>query len=166
MDFEALYRQQKEGVFNLALRLLKDRDRAMDATQEAFTRAFQARDKFRGDCRPSTWLYRIAYNVCLSMLEGRAGHSPLDDGLERPDPARSRPEAAAERRETDAAVARALERLGEEDRRLLCLMMEEEMGYEELAHVLGCTVEAVRMRACRARRKLREILEPLLGKAT
>ena len=133
-----------------------DRDTAIDATQDAFRKAFSARGAFLGRAAASTWLYRIAYNTCISKLEARRPHAPLEE--DRPDPAASRPDASAERRETVRSVQGALARLGEEDRRLLCLQMEEELGYAELAEVLDCSVEAARQRVSRARRRLKEIL--------
>lgn len=163
LDFEALYRQHRDSIFQLALRLLRDRDRAMDATQETFSRAFEAKDGFRGDAKPSTWLFRIAYNACLARLAQENGHGGPAEGAEPEDASASRPEAVAEREDNRAAVRRALERLGEEDRRLLCLQMDEDLDYQDLAAVLGCSVEAVRMRVSRARRRLKEVLMPVMG---
>lgn len=164
MDFETLYRQQKGGVFQLALRLLRHPEKAMDAAQETFVKAFKAKDSFRGESKPSTWLYRIAYNTCLAYGDGKdhAGQSP--DSAELFDREQAEPDGAALREELRFQVARALARLPEQDRRLLCLQMEQDLYYEDIAHILDCPVEAVRMRVCRARRRLREILSPMLEK--
>lgn len=161
LDFETLYRERRNMIFQLALRLLQDEEAAVDATQEAFAKAFKAQGKFRGESSPATWLYRIAYNVCLSKLGGARAETAPED-FESPDDARTRPEPEAERAETALLVKKALERLGEEDRRLLCLMMEKDMPYEDLAYVVDCPVEALRMRVSRARSRLREILLPIL----
>ena len=160
MDFAALYTKHCGSVFQLALRLLGDKEMAADAVQETFAKAFAARAAFRGESAPGTWLYRIAYNTCLSKLAEKRPHEPLE-GHDRPDAPTSRPERTAEAADISARVRAALARLDEDDRRVLCLQMDEALGYEELAAVLGCAEEAARMRVCRARRRLRELLGPL-----
>jgi len=161
LDFDLLYRRYSGSIFKLALRLLGDKEMALDATQETFLKAYESRDSFRGEARASTWLYRIAYNHSLSRLRER----PRTEGLEpadRPDSPQGRPPALAESSETGEEVRKALSALGEEDRRLLCLQGDGDLDYAELAEILGCTRDAVRARVCRARRRLREILGPLL----
>lgn len=157
MDFSELYRRHCGSVFQLALRLIKEREMAADAVQETFAKAFAARASFKGESAASTWLYRIAYNTCLDKLAKRRPHEPLES-VERPDAPASRPEPAAEAADAAARVRAALARLDEDDRRLLCLQMDEALGYAELAAVLGCSQEAVRARVSRARRRLRELL--------
>ncbi len=166
MDFTELYRRHADGIYRLAWRLLRDPEAASDATQEAFTRALGSWDRFRGEAQPRTWLYRIAYNVCLTRLSGVRPPQLDDKSDERPDPARTRPEAEAEREEACRLVRGALGGLAEEDRRVLCLLMDPDLAYGELAGILGCSVEAARMRASRARRRLRDVLEPLMEEET
>lgn len=132
---------------------------AADAVQETFAKALAARASFKGECAASTWLYRIAYNTCLDTLAERRPHVPIET-MEHPDAAGSRPEPAAEAANDVARLRAGLARLGEDDRRLLCLQMDESLGYAELAVVLACSQEAVRARVCRARRRLRELLGP------
>lgn len=164
LDFEALYRLHRNALFQLALRILRDRELAVDAVQESFAKAYESRKTFRGGSRPLTWLYRITYNTCLGKLRGKPRPS-LDAGaVELEDDARGRPEPAAVREETRGLVRRALAKLSEEDRHILVLLMEKDMSYKELAYVLDCPAEPLRMRVCRARRRLREILEPILGR--
>ena len=70
--FEALVKANEKGVYNLALRMLGNAEDALDASQEAFFRAYKALGRFRGDSKFSVWLYRLTSNVCLDMLR-RAG---------------------------------------------------------------------------------------------
>lgn len=162
MDFTALYESHRDRVYQLALRMLGDPDMASDATQEAFHKAFKARGAFRREAQPSSWLFRIAYNTCVDALR-RAKHARP---FEETDPGTSEPqggdlESGVESRQARRRVRAALETLEEDDRRLLCLQMDEGMGYAELSSVLGCPVTAVRMRVSRARRRLKEILYPI-----
>ncbi len=69
--FELLYRHYAERVMGLARQLLKDPQSAEDATQETFIRIFRSVRKFREGSRLSTWIHRIAVNVCLTELERR-----------------------------------------------------------------------------------------------
>jgi RNA polymerase sigma-70 factor (ECF subfamily) len=161
LDFEALYTRYSGPIFQLAFRLLGDKDMAADAVQETFAKAFKARDSFRGESRPSTWLYRITYNLCMSALESRSRLRPLE-GLEQADEPHTRPETALQSGETGKLVREALAQLDEEDRRLLCLQMDEELGYADLAAILGCSQEAVRQRVSRARHRLRDALSPFM----
>lgn len=164
MDFETLYQDYSGPIYQLALRLLRNQEAAIDAVQETFAKAFAARQDFRGQAKPSTWLFRIAYNLCLSKLREKDSGAQGVEILEQPDSAETRPEPAAERSELGSALRLALEGLEEEERRLLCLLMEENLSYDDLASVLRCSPEALRMRICRARRKLKTLLEPLLEK--
>ncbi len=166
MDFTELYERQKDRIFQLAYRLLGDRDRAADAVQETFTRAFAARASFRGEARPATWLFRIAYNLCLSRLADRR---EKDQGLgdrDWPEPSGRGPESGAERGEVSAEVRAALARLDEEDRRILCLRLEEDLDFKDLGEILECSPEAARQRYCRARKRLRDLLRPFLGEGS
>lgn len=162
MDFETLYKDYCGAVYQLALRLLRNQEAAVDAVQESFAKAFAARESFRGQAKPETWLFRIAYNHCLTKLRERRHGQGLEKIPERADAERTRPEPAAENTELGAVVRRAVESLEEEDRRLLCLIMEEDLSYDDLAEILRCSPEALRMRLCRARRKLKSILEPMM----
>ncbi len=67
-SFRDLVERHKDRAFTLAIRLLKQRTDAEEALQDAFLRAFQGLEDFRGDAKFSTWFYRILYNVCLTRL--------------------------------------------------------------------------------------------------
>lgn len=162
LNFDRLYHDHIHSIYQLALRLLRNGEMAMDATQEIFTKALRARADFQGRSKPSTWLFRIAYNECLGRLNGSRLLQGLE-GFDAADSIRARPESIVEERETSIEVRKAIFLLDEDDRRLLCLQMEDDLDYEDLAEILGCSEEAVRMRVSRARRRLKDILKPLLG---
>lgn len=149
-------------MYQLSLRLLKNEEEAVEATQETFRRALKAWDGYRNESKPSTWLFRIAYNVCLARLNKKSKAHESVENFSFPDHPRSRPEAHAQKHESISQVQKALLKLTEEDRRLLCLQMEESLGYEDLAKILACSIETVRMRVCRARQRLKEILMPVI----
>lgn len=141
---------------------------AADLTQEAFLKAWRALDTFRFDAGFSTWLYRLASNVCLDFLraEKRRAVLPLtldaDDGeeltLEPSDPAPT-PEEAALRAEEQARLTAAMEALEPEQRQILTLRVVNDLSYAEIADILGVREGTVKSRLSRAREALRKKLE-------
>lgn len=154
--FEELVRACEGGVWRLCRRMLGNDEDAMDASQEAFFRAYRGLDSFRGDSRFATWLYRLASNICLDMLRKRAA-APVteDDGRldALSDPAPS-PQEALERKDLRAAVDRAIMTLPPEFREALVLRDVNGLRYDEIAAVTGLEPGTVKSRICRARKKL------------
>ena len=70
--FEELVLKYEKTVYNLALRMVGDRDDAFDMTQEAFIKAYGSLSSFRGDSKFSVWIYRITTNVCLDFLRSKS----------------------------------------------------------------------------------------------
>ena len=157
--FEPLVKAHQDGVYNLALRMLKNEQDAMDAAQEAFLRAWRSLGSFRGESKFSVWLYRLASNVCLDMLRrsGRLRADSLTDeeGAEAELPDESAdPQRALERRELTAAVRQGLDALPPDFRQALVLRDINGLTYEEIAQVTGLEAGTVKSRIFRARRKL------------
>ena len=151
------------GVYNLALRMLKNEQDALDASQEAFLRAWRSLSSFRGDSKFSVWLYRLTSNVCLDMLRkaGRLRAESLTDeeGEDIPLPdARGDPHRALEQKELSAAVREGLEALPPAFRQALVLRDINGLSYEEIAQVTGLEAGTVKSRIFRARRKLADRL--------
>ena len=69
--FEVLVHAYEKGIYNLCLRMLGREQDALDASQDAFFKAYRSLGSFRGESRFSVWLYRLASNVCLDMLRKR-----------------------------------------------------------------------------------------------
>ncbi len=161
--FEELMAAYEKNVYNLALRMVNDREDAADMAQEAFIKAYQSLSSFRGDSKFSVWLYRIVSNVCLDFLRRRNRRSTVslsvedDEGeeaqLDIPDETFS-PEAQLERRLTREAVQRGLSGLPPDSRQILLLREIQGLSYEEIAQVLDLEVGTVKSRLFRARKKL------------
>ena len=172
--FEELVSRREAEVYRLALRMLGNPDDAMEATQDAFLRAYRALPRFRGEAAFRTWLFGIAINVCRSQLASRESRNrrrnvPLDatdheDGevaLSLPAAPGPDPERAAHGAELGVALARALAGLSSEHREILLLREMQGLEYEELASVLSCAVGTVKSRLARARGALRAAMEGL-----
>jgi RNA polymerase sigma-70 factor, ECF subfamily len=160
--FAALIEHYDHGLRKLAYRLLEDADRMDDALQEAYVRAYQALPRFRGESMFGTWLYRIAYNVCLEELERsrRVRLLPLDVTHEAID-SDSGPAATVARR---AGLAKALASLSPIDRAAVLLVDAQGFDYRAAGAVLGVPEGTVASRLNRARRALRhELAERVEG---
>lgn len=165
--FEILVEDQKKIVFNLALRMLGNEEDAYDISQDAFLKAYTNLSGFRGDCKFSSWLYKLTTNLCLDFIRKRNRHKviPLvyedDNGdseyLEIPDETYS-PEAQTEQKQMRESVRNGLNRLPPQQREILVLREIGGMRYDEIGSQLGIEEGTVKSRIFRARKKLCEIL--------
>lgn len=163
--FGVLYERYSPGVYNLVFRMVGNRDDAEDIRQEVFMRVHRSLGGFKGRARFSTWLYRIATNVCLDQLRRR---KPVDTSSEildetnweaLTDHEEGNPVAAYERQETQDLVQKALLEVPEHYRVLLILRHLEDRPYEEIAQIVGCSVNALNVRLHRARQAFRKVLQ-------
>ncbi|MGE4353292.1 MAG: RNA polymerase sigma factor [Oscillospiraceae bacterium] len=167
-DFEIFVLQYQTPIYNLALRMVGNEEDAYDLTQDAFIRAFNSLESFRGDCKFSVWLYRLTSNLCRDFLRARRRRKVVsltyftsDEGeeleFEIPDE-RYCPHTALERQELRDAVHRGLSRLPDDQREILLLREIGGMSYDEIALTLSLEPGTVKSRIFRARKKLCTIL--------
>lgn len=165
--FELLVLDQSKIVYNLALRMVGNQEDAADLAQDAFLKAFTSLPSFRGECRFSSWLYKLTTNLCLDHIRKRSRQKtvPLyyedDEGneemLEIPDE-RISPETEAERRQLREEVRSGLEQLPPMQREILVLREIGGLSYDEIGAQLDLEAGTVKSRIFRARKKLCEIL--------
>jgi len=150
-----LFRRERERVFRVALAMLGDPEKAEDAASQAFLEAYRSWPSFRGHSKPSTWLHRIAVNVCLQMIRKRGVvETPLEESAARDPGARTEEKTVARE-----AVRRALEQLDGEHRAVVVLHEFGGYRYREIAAILDCPVGTVRSRLHYGMRRLRVLLE-------
>lgn len=152
--YRALAERHLTGVVRYATRMLSDQAEAEDVAQETFLRLW--RDAGRYEARghkPSTWLYRIAHNLCVDRLRVR---KPQADAPEQT--ANERTSGPLADQELSAHVSAALARLPERQRAAIALVHYEDKSLEEAGAVLGCAAGAVESLLARGRRSLREQL--------
>lgn len=173
--FDLLILRHQDRVFTMALRMLSNREDALDLAQEVFLTVFRSLRGFASKARFSTWLYRVTLNRCRDELRRRSSvkHTrpkSLDRcrepaGLDPP--ARTpAPPAQAIARETAERIITAIHELPVEARETLLLRDQEDLSYEAIAEVLEIPVGTVRSRLNRARTLLKERLLPLLEGGT
>ena len=145
-------------------RLLGSADDAEEATQDVFLRVWQQAERFERRAGFATWLYRIATNVAYDMLRRRKAQRrtlPLEKSVAYSVDAEAQALAGLEQEERARHLQYALQTLRPEDRSLLILYYQEEMSYDEICGITGCSYPVTKVRLLRARQRLRAVLEPL-----
>lgn len=175
--FNELVLTYERRVFSLVFRMLGRRDEAEDLSQEVFVQVFKAIDQFRGDSKLSTWIYRIAVNLCKNKTKYLARrHTGQQDDIDAmadrvPFSAAKgvsvgdvgRPDELVEGMQMEAVVKRAIAQLEPDFRQALILRDVEDMSYEEIAAVTGLPDGTVKSRIHRARGQLRALVEKAMG---
>jgi RNA polymerase sigma-70 factor, ECF subfamily len=162
--FAALVDEHQRYIYNLALRVLKDENEALDLTQETFVRAWTALPNFRGQSQFRTWLYRIATNLCYNRLPNlRRSLTELgEDVLEEiPETSMDNPAHKMEAGEIKARLYQAIDRLDSHYKLLITLRYQNELSYEEIASTLNLPLGTVKTGIFRAKEHLRKALAPL-----
>ncbi len=153
-------------VIGFVKRMVPSGEEAEDITQEVFIRAFQGMGRFDGRSSLRTWLFRIAYNLCVDASRKRSRStqdvSLMDaDGeetMELPD-SRWNPETLILDDELRAVIERAISTMSEKLKTVLLLHDREELGYEELAGMLNIPVGTVKSRLFLARAHVQKAVE-------
>lgn len=147
------------GVFRLVARMVGDASLAEDLTQDVFLKAFRNLKTFRGESKLSTWLYRIAINLCRDFRASRTGRSRLaETSLERladlgfdPPSVDPGPDEIHEGRRTEEAFRDSIDALGEPLRAAFLLRHLAGRSYEEIAEILSISKGNAKVRVHRAR---------------
>lgn len=171
--FGELVAHYQQPILNLVYRTLGDLTEAEDLAQQAFVQAFRAAQRYRQDARFSTWLYTIARNLCLNELRRRSRHpaESLDAAtaesehrvpLQVEDRGQAPPPDTTLRKELEQKIAEALQALPPNQRMAVLLCRDEDLSYEDIARVLGCTVSATKSLIHRGRETLKHRLKAYL----
>ncbi|OUQ76163.1 sigma-70 family RNA polymerase sigma factor [Flavonifractor sp. An100] len=165
--FEQLVLDNQNRIYSLAVRLTGSREEGADLAQEAFFKAWQGLDSFQGESSFSTWVYRLATNVCIDFLRRQNRRREVEqvvslDDEERtwaePADLRQDPQRHLERAELSRAVERGLEALPEHQRKILIMRELSGLSYQEIGQALELDLGTVKSRLARARLALRKIL--------
>ena len=159
--FAALVEEHQRYVYNLALRVVKDENEALDLTQETFVRAWTALPNFRRQSQFRTWLYRIVTNLCYNRLPNlRRSLNDLGDDVMEEIPATSTnaPAQEFESNETRQHLHQAIDSLDAHYKLLITLRYQHELSYEEIASTLNLPLGTVKTGIFRAKEQLRRSL--------
>lgn len=171
--FRWLIRRYQSRIYNFARRMLTSADEAEDVTQEVFLKAFKNIRSYDGRAAVSTWLFKIASNLCVDRARRRKRRSEavsLDAGPEsallEPTDSTWDPESHAVATDMRAALDVAIASLSEKLRPVLLLHDVEGMDYKQIADSLGIPLGTVKSRLFLARGHLQAALEPYLSGGT
>lgn len=162
--FAALVNEHQRYVYNLALRVVKDENEALDLTQETFVRAWTALPNFKGKSQLRTWLYRIVTNLCYNRLPNlRRSLNDLGDNVMEniPETNFNNPVQEFDTNETRRHLHQAIEDLDEKYRLLITLRYQNELSYDEIASTLNLPLGTVKTGIFRAKEQLRKSLARL-----
>ncbi|MEP7059612.1 MAG: sigma-70 family RNA polymerase sigma factor [Actinomycetota bacterium] len=153
--FTALVQRHQTRVYNLALRMMGNREDAADATQDAFVHAFRKLPGFRGDSAFTTWMHRVTVNACYDILRKRKREPGLhivseDPGAPAREPAPPDPDHADEV-SGSLDAQEALSRIPDDFRAVLVLADVHDLPFQEIAAILEIPVGTVKSRAHRGR---------------
>lgn len=171
--FEELLRRYETQVVTFCYAFMRNRDSAEDLAQETFLRVYRNAARYQPVAKFTTWLYKIAANLCINEL--KKGQLRSSRSLDEPagsDPDGTRiierlankgdaPLTEAEKHEAQGLIERAISHLPDDQRTTLVMVEYHHMQYHEIADILGVTVSAIKMRVKRARETLRETLKIL-----
>ncbi len=155
--FDELVRRHRDRVFAVCMRMLRDRDLALDAVQDTFVMLFRKADRFKAEAAFTTWLYRVTVNVCYDHLRRnqRRRTEPLPEGT---DPVDLRGEDAFAAADVRPQVESALQQIGAEFRAAVVLVDLQGLSLEMASDALGVPIGTVKSRVFRGRRQLAELL--------
>jgi len=170
--FESLVEKYKQPVMNLVFRTLHDPTEAEDIAQHVFVQVYKSAHRYEVSAKFSTWIFTIARNLTLNEIRRRTRHPA--DSLDATSPEDDQPIIQVEDRkhfsapdnvlhgELEAKVEEAIAGLPEKQRTALLMCREDELSYEDMAKVLGCSLSATKSLIHRARETLKQVLKPYL----
>jgi len=170
-SFNQLILRWERPIYALAYRTIGREEDARDVCQETFLRAFRALPAFRGQAKFSSWLYRIALNLCrdwmrrerrVPVVQAPEGVDLLDLAAEN-EPSESIEELVA-RKDLTKLVERVMARLPEEQRTAIVLKEYHGLTFQEIADVVGCPLSTVKTRLYQGLTVLRRELAKTAGR--
>ncbi|MSR46715.1 MAG: sigma-70 family RNA polymerase sigma factor [Planctomycetes bacterium] len=167
--YRTIVERYSARLYEVVLRIVKERADAEEVVQDAFFRAWRNLDRFKFDSALYTWLYRIAVNAAVDLAKKRrrrvarsldAGEVPMHEGLPGNSP---EPDANLRRSEAIEWVRAAVAALPEPFHSILVMREYGDLSYEQLSEVLSVPKGTVESRLFRARQKMRDWLQSKLG---
>ncbi|MGA2246567.1 MAG: sigma-70 family RNA polymerase sigma factor [Verrucomicrobiota bacterium] len=171
--FAELVEKYKQPLFNFITRYLRDETESEDLAQNVFLQVYKSRQRYEQTAKFSTWLFTIARNLCLNEIRRRSrhpaesleeAHNEHEDQPQRQyeDKKNSLPVDQVLQGELAGKIEAALAELPEVQRTAILLCRQDELSYEEIARILGCSLSATKSLIHRGREALKEKLKPYL----
>ena len=171
--FAELVDKYKQPVMNLVYRMVRDATEAEDVAQTVFVQVYKSAARYQASSKFTTWLFTIARNLALNEIRRRSRH-PVDS-MDRPHPEHEdqplhqfedkktfTPPESLLHGELAEKISHAIAELPDNQREALLLCRQDELSYEEIAKVLGCSLSATKSLIHRGRETLKAKLKPYL----
>lgn len=173
LAFAQLVDKYKQPVMNLAYRMIHDAIEAEDLAQNVFVQVHKSAQRYQASSKFSTWLFTIARNLCLNEIRRRGRHPAEsldaphpqfeDQPLHQVEDSKSfGPPESLLHGELEEKIEWALAQLPETQRTAILLCRQEELSYEDIAQVMGCSLSAAKSLIHRGRETLKQKLKPYL----
>ena len=156
--FDIIVERHQRQVYQLCYRFAGNHEDASDLAQDVFIRAYRGLHSFKGQSAFSTWLYRIAVNVCLNRVGARSQTWATLDAAEQADTREERADARILRGERAAEVRAAIARLPKKQRAALILRVYHDLPHDQIAAIVGSSVGAVKANFFHALANLKKLL--------
>ncbi|HEX9047678.1 MAG TPA: sigma-70 family RNA polymerase sigma factor [Verrucomicrobiae bacterium] len=171
--FAELVDKYKQPLFNFICRTLRDEAESEDLAQNVFLQVYKSRQRYERTAKFSTWLFTIARNLCLNEIRRRSRHPAESIEETQTDNEDQLPRQYEDKKiflptedvlhgELAAKIEEALADLPENQRTAILLCRQDELSYEEIAEILGCSLSATKSLIHRGRETLKEKLKPYL----
>lgn len=171
-NFERIVAENESKIFNTIYSFVGDYEDALDLTQETFICAYRHIGKFRHESSISTWLYRIAINLCKrDYKKQKRRNSIVTDSLDDPKISRVATNQSSETISADEVIEvseqediirHEIYALPKKHRTVIVLKYLQDLSYEEIADIIGCNIGTVKSRLSRAKEKLKVGLERVM----
>ena len=173
-NFPQIYQEYEQPMFNYILRMVQDHETAKDLTQDVFVRVYQHLSTFRGESSFSTWIYRLATNLCrdhfrkkssrqdnhtdllgmLSSAENQTVEISQSHECHHPMPS----DEAVIKSEMNVCIHNYIDQLPEDYRAVIILSELQDLKNQDIAEILECSLDTVKIRLHRARKRLKDTL--------
>jgi len=166
-SYSILINEYQNDIYSLCLSIVKNVDDALDLTQEAFLIAYENIKNFKQEAKFSTWVYRIAYNLCVNFIKRKGEIFTLEDediiNVEIEDKTSSIWEEI-EKDERVKMISEGLKRIKDSDSLIIELKDIKGLTYEEISTILSIPMGTVKSRLYRARENLKKVVEDIIKK--
>ncbi|WJJ96040.1 RNA polymerase sigma factor [Algibacter luteus] len=159
--FAKLVDRYKDLVYTLTLRMLKNREEAEEVSQDTFIKVYKSINQYKGESKFSTWIYRIAYNRSLDRLKKNRkyfNNVAIDEFTEHQVKTIDNALSKLEDEERNHAIQKCIALLSSDDAFLLTLYYFEDQNLDEISKVIGLTINNVKVKLFRSRKKLATIM--------
>jgi len=168
--FKSLVLEYQDNVYNQTYRMLGNREDAEEASQDVFLQVYRSLASFRGECRLSTWIYRITYNVCLNKLKKKKIKTVIVDNKDSyyisekwfADNTSNNPEKALLEAEIANTVRSGLQELPPKWAMALSLFYFEGLSYEDISEIMEIPKSTAATYIFRGKKELALILSKLI----